>query len=156
MSTDITYTPQHTRFTHPEHLSKLPDVSLEFLLHLECDMESFTEIGEGPYGKRMNVIFSESRRPEERYPVPFSLRIFTYKAEGGQFEGPKLRGKILPGGGDWEIVQPNSVAFLDTRYNLQTHDGATIYLQTKGVRKGPKDILDNLGKDTSITADQYS
>jgi len=77
-------------------------------------------------------------------------------AEGGKFEGPKLRGEILPGGGDWEIVQSDSTAFLDTRYNLRTHDGATIYLQTRGVRKGPKEILDRLGEDTSITADQYS
>jgi hypothetical protein len=76
--------------------------------------------------------------------------------EGGQFEGPRLRGTILPGGGDWEIVQPNSVAFLDTRYNLKTHDGAVIYLQTRGVRKGPKEVLDSLGKDKEITADQYS
>ena len=30
------------------------------------DMESFTEIGDGPYGKRMNVIFStELRTPEQ-------------------------------------------------------------------------------------------
>lgn len=61
----------------------------------------------------------------------------------------------MPGGGDWEIVQEDSTAFLDTRYNLRTHDGATIYLQTKGVRKGPKDILDKLGDDTSIKADEY-
>ncbi|WVR08385.1 hypothetical protein IAU60_005440 [Kwoniella sp. DSM 27419] len=141
----MSYKPQHTTFTHPEHLTKLPEVSLEFLLHLECDMESFTPIGQGPYGNRMNVIFSESCKLEG-----------PDAAEGGKFEGPKLRGTILPGGGDWEIVQPNSVAFLDTRYNLRTHDGATIYLQTRGVRKGPKDVLDNLGKDTSITADQYS
>ena len=76
-------------------------------------------------------------------------------AEGGKFEGPKLRGEILPGGGDWEIVQEDSTAYLDTRYNLRTHDGATIYLQTKGVRKGPKEILDKLGDDTDIKADQY-
>jgi hypothetical protein len=62
----------------------------------------------------------------------------------------------LPGGGDWEIVDgKDSTAFLDTRYNLETHDGATIYLQTRGVRKGPKEVLDNLGKDTEIRADQY-
>ena len=61
----------------------------------------------------------------------------------------------MPGGGDWEIVQEDSTAYLDTRYNLRTHDGATIYLQTKGVRKGPKEILDKLGDDTDIKADQY-
>lgn len=79
------------------------------------------------------------------------------RAEGGKFEGPKIRGEILPGGGDWEIVdEEKSTAYLDTRYNLKTHDGAVIYLQTRGVRKGPKEVLDKLGEDTSIYADQYS
>jgi hypothetical protein len=76
--------------------------------------------------------------------------------EGGQFEGPKLRGTILPGGGDWEIVDPQtSTAYLDTRYNLKTHDGAVLYLQTKGVRKGDKAVLDRLGEDTEVRADEY-
>lgn len=67
----MSYTPTHTTFEHPAHLSHLPTPSFEFLLHLQCecpvsavliragDMESFTEIGEGPYGRRMNVIFSK-------------------------------------------------------------------------------------------------
>ncbi|KAK1924564.1 hypothetical protein DB88DRAFT_539398 [Papiliotrema laurentii] len=131
MSTEQ-YTPKETHFTHPSHLEHLPAPSFEFLFHLECDMESFTEIGKGPYGKRMNVIF-----------------------KGGQFEGPRIRGTIRPGGGDWEIVEEDSTAYLDTRYNLETHDGATIYLQTRGVRKGPQDVLDKLGEDTTIRADQY-
>lgn len=76
-------------------------------------------------------------------------------AEGGKFEGPRIRGTILPGGGDWEVVEADSTAHLDTRYNLRTHDGATIYLQTRGVRQGPKEVLDKLGEDTSIRADQY-
>ncbi|ORY85066.1 hypothetical protein BCR37DRAFT_378106 [Protomyces lactucae-debilis] len=114
---------------------------------LECDMEDFHPVGNGPHGNRATVIF-----------------------KGGRFEGPKLKGTILPGGGDWEIVADDSTAvsailacwialtrqFLDTRYNLKTDDGAIIYLRTTGVRKGPKDILDKLGEDESITADQYS
>lgn len=48
-----------------------------------------------------------------------------------------------------------SRARLDTRYVLETHDGASIYIQTTGIRQGPKEILDALGDDTSITADQY-
>lgn len=57
------YKPQHTKFTHPSHLNTLPKPSFEFLFHLECDMESFTPIGKGPYGNRMNVIFSAYRCP---------------------------------------------------------------------------------------------
>ncbi|CCG84029.1 protein of unknown function [Taphrina deformans PYCC 5710] len=112
---------------------KLPEPKFEFLLHLECDMEEFHMIGKGPHGKRATVIF-----------------------KGGRFKGPKLQGRILPGGGDWEVIEDDSTAYLDTRYNLETDDGAVIYLQTTGVRQGPQDVLDRLGDDESITADQYS
>lgn len=64
----------NTTWTKPEYTLPLP--SLRFLFHLECDMESFRRIGEGPYGDRSTVIF-----------------------KGGRFEGPKMRGEILPGGG---------------------------------------------------------
>jgi len=46
-------------------------------------------------------------------------------------------------------------AHLNTRYNLLTHDGATIYLQTTGTRTGKKEVLEKLGEDESIGADQY-
>lgn len=43
----------------------------------------------------------------------------------------------------------------DTRYNLLTDDGAYIYIQTRGTRTGPKEILDQLTTDPTITADKY-
>ncbi|KAI0470402.1 hypothetical protein GGR56DRAFT_678739 [Xylariaceae sp. FL0804] len=123
----------NTQWTKPDYT--LPVPSLKFLFHLECDMEAFRHIGAGPYGDRSTVIF-----------------------KGGRFEGPRLRGEILPGGGDWEIVRTQGdiqTAHLNTRYNLVTHDGAAIYLQTTGTRTGPRSILEKLGEDTSITADQF-
>jgi len=59
---------------------------------------------------------------------------------------------------DWEIVRDHDgdqqTAHLNTRYNLLTHDGATIYLQTTGTRTGKKDVLERLGKE-EISPDQY-
>lgn len=50
---------------------------------------------------------------------------------------------------DWEIVRNHDgdrqTAHLDTRYNLQTHDGAVIYLQTTGTRTGKREVLESLG-----------
>jgi hypothetical protein len=88
----------------------------------------FRHIGEGPHGDRSTVIF-----------------------KGGRFEGPMLRGTILPGGGDWEIIQNHGdqqTAHLDTRYNLVTHDGAVVYLQTTGTRTGERSVLEELGDST--------
>jgi hypothetical protein len=46
---------QHTEWSQPDF--KLPTPTLEFLFHLECDMESFHRIGDGPHGDRSTVIF---------------------------------------------------------------------------------------------------
>jgi len=52
---------------------------------------------------------------------------------------------------DWEIIRNHDddqqTAHLDTRYNLQTHDGAVIYLQTTGTRTGKREVLESLGKE---------
>ncbi|KAL2820240.1 hypothetical protein BDW59DRAFT_164725 [Aspergillus cavernicola] len=52
---------------------------------------------------------------------------------GGNFAGPRLSGEILDVGADWGIVDPKTGIFsADTRYNLRTHDGADIFVQTSG------------------------
>lgn len=45
---------------------------------------------------------------------------------GGTFEGPRLRGKIIPGGADWQLVRPDGVTELRAHYGLQCEDGAII------------------------------
>ncbi|EME85261.1 uncharacterized protein MYCFIDRAFT_122611, partial [Pseudocercospora fijiensis CIRAD86] len=52
---------------------------------------------------------------------------------GGNFTGPRLQGKILDLGADWGLKDPQTGIFsADTRYNLQTDDGANLFLQTSG------------------------
>lgn len=54
---------------------------------------------------------------------------------GGNFTGPRLHGKVLDLGADWGLSDPQTGLFAaDTRYNLQTDDGANIYIQTAGSR----------------------
>ena len=56
---------------------------------------------------------------------------------GGTFEGPRLRGKVLPGGGDWTLLRSDGVLELDLRITLETEDGALIYMTSFGLRHGP-------------------
>lgn len=52
---------------------------------------------------------------------------------GGNFTGPRLNGKILNLGADWGLTDPQTGLFSpDTRYNLQTDDGANVYVQSSG------------------------
>src|SRR5688500_4787628 len=58
---------------------------------------------------------------------------------GGTFEGPAIKGRVVPGGADWQMIQADGFSALDTRYTLETDTGQTIYVQNAGVRHAPPD-----------------
>jgi len=60
------------------------------------------------------------------------MQVFT--VSGGTFEGPKLRGKVLPGPVDWFVTGSDGVGHMDVRATFQTDDGANIYLRYQGVQ----------------------
>jgi len=68
----------------------------------------------------------------------------------GTFEGPGLKGRVLPGGADWQIVRADGVAELDTRYTLETDDGKLIYVQNPGIRHAPPEVTARLMKGESV------
>lgn len=45
---------------------------------------------------------------------------------GGSFEGPNIRGEVMPGGEDWQLYRPDGDTELYARYLLKTHDGHII------------------------------
>ena len=53
---------------------------------------------------------------------------------GGSFEGERLRGKVLAGGGDWVSGRADNALELDLRVTLETDDGALIYMTFTGLR----------------------
>lgn len=69
---------------------------------------------------------------------------------GGSFRGPRLSGKILPGGADWQLIRADGVAYLDARYTLETDDGALIYVNNKGYRHGPAEALERLSRGEEV------
>jgi hypothetical protein len=50
---------------------------------------------------------------------------------GGTFEGPRLRGRVLPGGADRQWLRPDGVKELDALYEMQTEDGAIITVRNR-------------------------
>jgi hypothetical protein len=73
---------------------------------------------------------------------------------GGTFEGPAIRGKVLPGGADWQIVRGDGFAELDTRYMLQTDTGKLVYIQNAGMRHAPPDVTKRLLAGQPVDAQQ--
>jgi Protein of unknown function (DUF3237) len=59
---------------------------------------------------------------------------FTFPINGGSFEGDRLRGKVLPGGGDWVLKRPDGVLELDLRITLETDDGVLVHMTFEGIR----------------------
>src|SRR5438477_5869113 len=73
--------------------------------------------------------------PQRIGAVPHGTRV-TAPIASGHFEGPRLRGKVLPGGGDWTLLRPDGVLELDLRITLETDDGALIHMTFFGIRHG--------------------
>ena len=73
--------------------------------------------------------------PQQLGTVPHGTRSIV-PVTGGSFEGPRLRGKVLPGGGDWLLLRPDGVLELDLRITLETDDHALIYMTFQGLRHG--------------------
>ena len=74
---------------------------------------------------------------------------------GGSFAGPRLSGKILPGGADWQIVRADDTAELEARYTLQTDEGALIYVLNQGIRSGSKEVMARLAKGEKVEPSEY-
>lgn len=76
------------------------------------------DLGEGPHGRRRVI------------PIL-----------GGTFEGNRLSGRVLPGANDYQIIRRDGVLELEARYVIESNDGALIYVENRGLRDGPADLL---------------
>jgi len=92
--------------------------------------------------------------PQALGTVPHGIRIIV-PVTGGDFDGPRLRGRILPGGGDWLLLRPDGVLELDLRITLETDDHALIYTTFQGLRHGPPDVIAALGRGEAVDPASY-
>jgi hypothetical protein len=75
---------------------------------------------------------------------------------GGTFEGPRLRGTILPGGStDWQLLRSDGVLEMDLRVTLLTEDGALISMSSFGLRHGPPDVIAAIGRGETVDPSTY-
>jgi hypothetical protein len=92
-------------------------------------------------------------RPAQVIPTPVGTRM-TFITTGGAIDGPKLRGELLPGGGDWLLVGSDGVGRADIRATIRTHDGALIHYESRGIIKVPADGLERLGAGELLPFDE--
>lgn len=51
---------------------------------------------------------------------------------GGEVKGA-ISGKVLPFGADFQTIRPNELIDLEAKYAFETDDGATVYVENKGM-----------------------
>lgn len=89
----------------------MPEIETEYLFEARVPLAEPMHLGQTPEGYRMIV-----------------------NVAGGRFEGPRLRGEVVPmSGADWSRVRADGVGALDVRMCLRTGDGALIYVHWHGL-----------------------
>jgi hypothetical protein len=69
---------------------------------------------------------------------------------GGEVKGESINGKVLAFGADYQIIRPNELIELEAKYALQTDDGAVIYVENRGIRFGPVDLMKRLNRGEPV------
>jgi hypothetical protein len=92
--------------------------------------------------------------PQELGMVPSGQRRII-PVEGGEFEGTKLRGTVLPGGADWMLVRADGVVQPDVRLTLQTDDGELIFMRYGGMRHGSPEVMERLARGEPVDPAEY-
>jgi hypothetical protein len=111
--------------------TSIPEIKTEFLFTLALEVE-VANLCDTPYG---------SRRVGR-----FGL---------GNFEGPMLKGTVLPGGACWMLMRRDDVLEIDARITLETGDKQQIYMTWKAFRHGPKEVIDRLNRGDAIDPEMY-
>ena len=69
---------------------------------------------------------------------------------GGEVRGEDVNGKVCAFGADFQIIRPNELIELDARYAFETDDGAVVYVENRGIRFGPVDLLQRLKRGEAV------
>ena len=110
----------------------MPLVSDQPIFTISCALAGIHKLGNTPYGERriINIL-------------------------GGTVDGPKLKGKILPGGADWQIVRADGVVHLHAVYTIETESGGQIMVDAEGYRHGPPEVMARLARDETVDPSLY-
>ena len=106
--------------------------SLRILYTSIIEVETPLLVGHSPYGERRII-----------------------HIRGGAFSGPRLFGRVLPGGADWQIIRGDGIVEVEARYTLKTHDGALIYVCNWGLRHGPEEVMKRLVSGEEVDPSEY-
>ncbi|HXX26753.1 MAG TPA: DUF3237 domain-containing protein [Pseudolabrys sp.] len=109
-----------------------PLLAQQPIFTIEAELEAIVTMGRTPYGERRFVAIT-----------------------GGTVKGPKLSGRILPGGADWQIIRTDGAADIQARYIVEADNGGRIVVESKGLRHGPPEVLEKLARGKAVDPALY-
>jgi len=110
--------------------AKRSAIDVEHLLDMTVELEPPQVIGTR-FGTRMNSI-----------------------VRTGHFEGDRLRGEVLPGGGDWMLLGDDRVGQMDVRATLRTDDDELIHMAASGVAAIPEEASKRIAAGERVAVDE--
>ncbi|UVO50619.1 DUF3237 domain-containing protein [Sphingomonas sp. SUN019] len=73
----------------------------------------------------------------------------------GPVEGPRIKGRLLGQGADWQVTRPDGVTLADATYALETDDGVVIQIRNRGLRHGRPDVMQRLARGEDVDPADY-
>ena len=105
---------------------------LDFVCELTVKIAPALTVGETPHGTRRII------------PIT-----------GGTFTGPNMKGTIINGGADWQVVRKDGTTELNALYTLQTDDGTLIYVNNKGIRVATPEVARRIANGEAVSPNDY-
>src|SRR3954452_23176931 len=69
---------------------------------------------------------------------------------GGEVRGESVNGKVCAFGADFQIIRPNELIELEAKYAFETDAAAVFYVENKGLRFGPVELLQKLKRGEPV------
>ena len=73
---------------------------------------------------------------------------------GGTVAGPRLNGRVLPGGSDWILARPDGASLIDAHYTVLADDGTPIYVHNRGLRVSSAEVLARLQRGEAVAPEE--
>jgi hypothetical protein len=110
----------------------MPELRSEYLFTITVAVSALHDVGTVPLGRRHIDMLG-----------------------AGKFEGPRLKGEVLSGGMDVKTLRSDGALNPDVRLVLKTDDGALIFMQYRGVRHGPPEVMARIARGEPVQPTEY-
>ncbi|SAI66251.1 Protein of uncharacterised function (DUF3237) [Bordetella ansorpii] len=104
-----------------------PTPALEHLATVVVQVDPPQEVGDTPQGRRRLI------------PIT-----------GGTVQGARLRGRILPGGADFQLIRSATFTDIHARYLIETDEGHRVYVENTGIRTGSAEDIARLASGQPV------